>query len=131
MQCGNAPGNLPRVALTSVQLYLTAAYNRLQQTILKERCWFVLEEPGRLTLAFIDHGVWKAIKTRRRDIPSSMTLPDILDRETALLALEEPCPRVVLCSHTAPGEADSRAPYRIEYHTGVDYADRQLAMIVE
>jgi hypothetical protein len=121
----------PGAALTSVQPYLTAAYNRLQQAILKERCWFVVEEPGRLTLAFIDHGVWKAIKTRRRDVPSSMTLPDILDRETALLALEEPCSRVVLCSHTEPGEADSRTPYRIEDHTGVEYAERQLAMVVE
>jgi hypothetical protein len=123
-----------RMTLRSVQPYLTAAYNRLQHAIVKEQSWFVVEEPGRLTVALIDQGYWKAVRTRRRDVSSGMTLLDILDRENALLALEEPCFRVVLCSHLPSGNAGLREPYRIEdltFPPDIECAERQLAMVVE
>ena len=52
--------------LVCVQPFLVAAFNRIRKTIGGGSCWLVIEEPGRLTLAFIDQGVWTAVRSRRR-----------------------------------------------------------------
>jgi hypothetical protein len=88
------------VRLMSVQPFLVAAFNQVKDKVLASggSCWMVVEEPGRLTLALFLRGVWVAIRTRRADEHWRLVLPEILERESAFLGLEEPCTRVVVCA---------------------------------
>ena len=89
------------VQLSSVQPFLVAAFNRIRSTIGNGSCWLVVEEPGRLTLALIQRGVWIAIRSRRSDPTWRASLPEIIERESAFLALSERCTRVVVCAQSA------------------------------
>lgn len=89
------------VRLTSVQPFLIAAFNRIRRHIGNGSCWLVVEEPGRLTLAFIQRGVWVAIRSRRADQRWREMLPEIIERESAFLALSAPCTRVIVCAQGA------------------------------
>ena len=88
--------------LVSVQPFLVAAFNKMRSGILSTigsaSCWLVIEEPGRLTLAFIQRGVWVAVRSRRSDNRWREMLPEIIERESAFLALSEPCTRVIVCT---------------------------------
>jgi len=89
------------VALVSVQPFLVSAFNKLRSGLLGGiggSCWLVVEEPGRLTIAAIQRGVWIAIRSRRSDAKWRAALPEIIERESAFLALSEPCTRVVICA---------------------------------
>ena len=88
------------VRLMSVQPFLVAAFNQVKDKVLASggSCWMVVEEPGRLTLALFLRGVWVAIRSRRADEHWRRVLPEILERESAFLGLEEPCTRVVVCA---------------------------------
>ena len=87
--------------LVSVQPFLVAAFNRIRSTVGNGSCWLVIEEPGRLTLAFIQRGVWMAVRNRRVDAGWRQALPQIIERESAFLALNEPCTRVIVCAQGA------------------------------
>ena len=87
--------------LSSVQPFLVAAFNRIRGTIGNGSCWLVIEEPGRLTLGFIQRGTWVAIRSRRTDARWREMLPEIIERESAFLALAEPCTRVIVCAQDA------------------------------
>ena len=116
--------------LVSVQPYLMAAFNRIRHIIGNESSWLVVEEPGRLTLAFIERGLWSAIRTRRKDDGWREALPEILERESALLALSEPCTQAVIHTHV-PFESSTLGTLRLRDVTlaaGATPADRQLAM---
>ena len=89
------------VQLSSVQPFLVAAFNRIRATIGNGSCWLVVEEPGRLTLALVQRGVWIAIRSRRSDPTWRASLPEIIERESAFLALSERCTRVVVCAQSA------------------------------
>src|SRR5690606_25979635 len=89
------------VQLVSVQPFLVAAFNRIRRAVGNGSCWLVVEEPRRLTLAFIQRGVWRAIRSRRVDERWRLLLPEILERESALLALDGPCTRVIVCAQSA------------------------------
>jgi hypothetical protein len=91
------------VKLISVQPFLVAAFNRIRQTVGNGSCWIVVEEPGRLTLALLQRGAWVAIRNRRSDERWRTVLPEILERESAFLGLDQPCTRVIVC---AQGEFD-------------------------
>ena len=91
------------VALVSVQPFLVAAFNRIRRDVGNGSCWIVVEEPGRLTLALLQRGAWVAIRSRRSDDRWRVVLPEILERESAFLGLDEPCTRVIVC---AQGEFD-------------------------
>ncbi len=120
-------------SLVSVQPYLMAAFNRLRAMIGQASCWLVVEEPGRLTLALIENGVWRAIRGRRKDEFWRMTLSEILERESALLALEEPCTKVVVCTHI-PFDTHNHGAYELRDLTlapGAAASDRELAMALE
>jgi len=111
------------VRLESVQPFLVAAFNRIRRTIGNGSCWLVVEEPGRLTLAFIQRGVWIAIRSRRSDSRWRAMLPEILERESAFLALSEPCTRVIVC---AQGAFDTEMHEAFRTHA-VDYRELALA----
>jgi len=111
------------VRLVSVQPFLVAAFNRIRSTIGTGSCWLVVEEPGRLTLAFIQRGVWVAVRSRRADRGWRATLPELLEREGAFLALTEPCTRVIVC---AQGDFDTEQ-YEAWHAKAVDYRELALA----
>ena len=87
--------------LASVQPFLVAGFNRIRSQVGNGSCWLVVEEPGRLTLAFIQRGVWIAIRGRRVSEHWKIVLPEIIERESAFLALTEPCTRVIVCAQAA------------------------------
>jgi hypothetical protein len=80
--------------LISVQPYLMAAFNHIRLAIGNGPGWAVVHEPGRLTLALIQDGVWAALRTRRVDERWRMNLADILERESSVLALDQSCTQV-------------------------------------
>jgi hypothetical protein len=94
-----------RVDLLSVEPFLVAAFNRMSTSVRDllgaGACWLVVEEPGRLTLAYLQRGAWIAVRSRRVDERWRMVLPQIIERESACLALSETCTRVVVCAQDA------------------------------
>jgi hypothetical protein len=112
-----------QVRLGSVQPFLVAGFNRIRAQVGNGSCWLVVEEPGRLTLAFIQRGVWLAIRTRRVDARWRELLPQIIERESAFLALSEPCTRVIVC---AQGAFDT-AQYEAWHTKAVSYPEVALA----
>jgi hypothetical protein len=113
--------------LVCVQPFLVAAFNRMRSGILSTigsgSCWLVIEEPGRLTLAFIQRGVWVAIRSRRSDSRWRAALPEIIERESAFLALSEPCTRVIVCAQDA-FDTGMHEAFRTQ---AVNYRDLALA----
>jgi hypothetical protein len=89
------------VDLVSVQPFLVAAFNQLQHLASAGSCWLVVEEPGRLTLAYLQAGAWIAVRSRRVDPNWRVVLPEIIERESACLALPETCTRVIVCAQEA------------------------------
>lgn len=86
--------------LVSVQPYLMAAFNGMRANM-DNFCWLVIEEPGRLTLALIVDGIWRVIRNHRVDAGWRTILPEILERENAVLAIEQPCTQAVICTQEA------------------------------
>jgi hypothetical protein len=84
--------------LVSVQPYLMAAFNALRSRGANGNWWLVMEEPGRLTLALMREGAWAALRSRRVDDHWRVVLPEILERESALLGLDAPEARVTVCA---------------------------------
>lgn len=116
--------------LVSVQPYFMAAFNRIRRAIGKESCWLVNEEPGRLTLALIERGIWRAIRSRGVDDRWPAALAEILDRESAAQGLDQPCTRVVIHAQEAL-DAGVHGAYHVRDLTlpaGLPSSDRQLAM---
>jgi hypothetical protein len=109
--------------LVSVQPFLIAAFNRIRSTIGNSSCWLLVEEPARLTLAFIQRGVWVAIRSRRVDSRWRAALPEMIERESAFLALSEPCTRVIVCAQGA-FDTDMHEAFRTQ---AVDYRELALA----
>jgi hypothetical protein len=113
------------VNLISVQPFLVAAFNRIRQSVGNGSCWIVVEEPGRLTLALIQRGAWVAIRSRRSDARWMSLLPEILERESAFLGLDQPCTRVIVC---AQGECEFDPQMHDSWRTdALSYRDLALA----
>ena len=118
--------------LASVQPYLMAAYNRVRARLGRRSCWLVIAEPGRLALVLIRGGAWQSIRCRNADEGWRLRLPEILARETAALALEEPCTEIVIVTPEAL-EADPMDELRICDLTlprGAPSAHQSLAMVL-
>lgn len=84
--------------LISVQPYLMAAFNGIRAVISNQSCWLVIEERGRLTLALILDGVWRLIRSQHVEANWHTALPEMLERENAILALEQPCTQAIICT---------------------------------
>ncbi len=96
--------------LVSVQPYLMAAFNHIRLAIGNDPGWAVIQEPGRLTLALIQDGVWTALRSRKADEHWRAMLPDILARESAVLALDD-SRRQVLVYTQEPFETDAEGMF--------------------
>jgi hypothetical protein len=119
-----------RATLNSVQPYLIAAFNRIRTKIGQESCWLVIEEPGCLMLALIRAGHWLSIRCRHIDATWRASFAELLERESALLALDQPCTKVVVYTPNA-FDADTSHGYQLRDLTlvGGTAADYQpLAM---
>jgi hypothetical protein len=111
--------------LISIQPFLVGAFNRIRQTVGNASCWIVVEEPGRLTLALIQRGAWVAIRSRRSDGRWMSLLPEILERESAFLGLDQPCTRVIVC---AQGECEFEPQMQHTWRTdALSYRELALA----
>jgi hypothetical protein len=110
-------------SLGSVQPYLMTAFNPLRGRAALAAWWLVIEEPGRLTLALLSSGAWLALRTRRVDSRWRELLPDILERENALLGVDAPATQVLVCtqSHFDP---EMHEAFRLE---AVDYGELAMA----
>jgi len=111
------------VDLVSVQPFLVAAYNQIRDRAGAGSCWLVVEEPGRLTLAYLQHGAWIAVRSRRVDDRWRVVLPEIIERESACLALPETCTRVIVCAQEA-FDTGMHEAFRLD---AVSYKDLALA----
>lgn len=117
--------------LVAVQPYLMVAFNRLSGLKRNPSCWFVIAEAGRLTFALIEHGVWRALRTRQMETSRHMTLPEIIERESQLLGLEAPCTDIVLDA-LVPIDFPAHGPCQWCDVTPIESSrDRLLALAVE
>jgi hypothetical protein len=71
----------PRVV--SIEPYLIASFNARSRAFGNRTAWFVLQEPGRLTLSLFENGAWKLIRARQANGTWRDSLADLLDREQA------------------------------------------------
>jgi hypothetical protein len=86
---------LPHVV--SIQPYLMAAFNSRRPALRGRTAWFVLQEPGRLTLCLFAQGEWKTVRTRNAAPDWKQSLSDVLDRELAGCGDFE-CDSALVCS---------------------------------
>jgi len=98
--------------IRSIQPYLIAALNSRRRAVSGD-AWFVLQEPGRLTMSLMGRRGWKLVRNRYVSQDWRMQLPHLLDRETLALDVP-PVERVVLCAEDEPTDAPANMEgYRI------------------
>ena len=117
--------------LESVQPYLMAAFNRAAPLPGDSSFWLVIEEPGRLTLALVQDGCWRSVRSRRVDARWRDELPAILERESAALGLEEPCTEIALHAEAIPADG-AAGEFRLRDLLATAGEDRRtLAMVLQ
>lgn len=100
-----------RARLRSIRPHLMVAFNRALPAMKRGSSWFVVQEPGQVLLGLLRDGLWQCVRGRRTDAAWHEALPQIVDRENALLAPEEPCRDVFVCA-LQPAEPGERSGYR-------------------
>lgn len=116
--------------LVSVQPYLISAFNARRGAFGRGAAWFILQEAGRLTLALIEQGAWRAIRTRQAGADWQTRLPDLLQREQSALGEAVPSARAFLWAEEA-GDRPRALGYELSDFTlkpGVALEDRRYAM---
>ena len=119
-------------SLVGVQPHLMTVYNRIRPPVGSRSCWLVIDEPGRATVALIQQGGWRAIRSRGVDERDPVSLAEILERESAILGHEQPCTQVFVHG-VEPGGAGHHGRYDVRDVTlvpGAAVRDRQLAMAI-
>jgi hypothetical protein len=77
-----------RLALSSVQPYLMAAYNNCRSRLQDSSAWLVLFEPGCLCLALLQQGRWASVRSMRIGADWREQLPQLLERESCMGAAD-------------------------------------------
>ena len=117
--------------LVSVQPYLMAAFNRVRARLGAGTGWLVIAEPGRLALALIRDGAWHSLRCRNADDGWRARLPEILARETAALALEQPCAdAIVMTPEALESEPEGLRIRDLTLPRGAPEAHQSLAMVL-
>lgn len=83
--------------IVSVQPYFMAAFNAGRRSFPGPSLWFVVQERGRVTVALVVDGKWKAIRHRQAGEGWREALSDYLDREAAACG-DESTDCAVVCS---------------------------------
>ncbi len=117
--------------LESVQPYLMAAFNRAAPLPGDASFWLVIEEPGRLTLALVQDGSWRSVRSRRVDARWRHELPAILERESAALGLEQPCTEVALHAEALPEDGSAVELRLRDLVAAAGEERRTLAMVLQ
>jgi hypothetical protein len=95
-------GSLQEVAgVVSVRPYLVSAFNARRRVFDGEAAWFVLQEPGRVTLALIADSEWKLVRTRQTHGDWRDALSDLIDRERELAGAAD-CQRAFVYAEDEP-----------------------------
>ncbi len=97
-----------RVRLRSIQPHLMTAFNQALPAMPESAFWFVLQEPGRLLLGLVRDGAWRSVRGRQANGLWRGELAQIVERESALLAPDDPCREVLVCAleTVEPGATD-------------------------
>lgn len=95
------------VKLKSVQPHFMKAYNNCRAQLQNQDAWFVLVEPGNMSLGLLQQGRWRTVRTLKVGPDWTGMLSDILDREVYLSEVETLTDEVFLW---APGYGDAAIP---------------------
>lgn len=118
-------------SITSIQPYLMAAFNARRTRFRDRTVWFVVQEPGRLTVSLVSKGVWKVVRSRQAGEDWQSVLPDVLDREFALNGDLTDCDEVLLYSEAqAPSSLGRYRISDITLRRGESSASRPIAMVL-
>jgi hypothetical protein len=90
-----------KARLASVQPYLMSAFNRWHGQLPGKGAWFLLVEPQRSCLAFIEEGRWTAVRNTRGEFDDPAQWAALLDHERHLVASAVPASGVLV--HTRNG----------------------------
>ncbi|HEX6004993.1 MAG TPA: hypothetical protein VFZ14_13470 [Burkholderiales bacterium] len=123
-----------RAVLVSVQPHLMAVYNRLPAGLRRGSFWLLVEEGPRMTVALLKEGAWYAVRSRHRPDAGRTGLAPLLDRESSLLGLVEPCYDVRICTEDAPLAEETAGAYRLRdvtFEARNARADRKLSIALE
>jgi len=83
-----------RAKLVSVQPYLMSAFNRWRKHVKGERAWFLLVEPQRACLAYLEGGLCSAVRNTRGNFDEPSQWAELLDRERHRVGAEGASERV-------------------------------------
>jgi len=98
----------------TVEPLLAAAFNRLRKAFGKSPTWLCIAEPGRITLAYAEHGQWRFVMSERQRGELETALPPLLER--ARLANGVPAGRVFLVADTPLNAAAQASGWQFEWH---------------
>ena len=85
-----------KARLASVQPYLMCAFNRWRGEIPGKGAWFLLVEPQRSCLAFLEEGRWAAVRNTKGEFDDPAQWTALLDRERHLVASAAPASSVLV-----------------------------------
>lgn len=80
----------------SLQPNLMASFNRWRSRLSRNPVWFVVAEPGLLTLAMLCDGQWQSVRTLKVGPDWLQELPGVLSREECLIDSHTQCDEVLL-----------------------------------
>jgi hypothetical protein len=73
-----------RLAVTSIEPFFAAAFNRFRRHIGRKSGWFVVQESGGVAIGRFDQGRWSALASRRTPADTAEALHATLERERIL-----------------------------------------------
>ena len=80
----------------SLQPHLMASFNRWRTRLARQPGWFVVAEPGLLSLAMLCDGQWHSVRTLKVGPDWPQELPGVLSREEFLVGSHTQCDEVLL-----------------------------------
>ena len=80
----------------SLQPHLMASFNRWRDQLAARAGWFVVAEPGLLSIALLGDGGWHSVRTLKVGGDWPRELPGVLSREELLAGGDAQCEEVLL-----------------------------------
>jgi hypothetical protein len=86
----------------SLQPHLMASFNRWRSRLGERPGWFVVAEPGLLSIALLHAGLWHSVRTVKVGAAWPEELPAVLAREECLVDSDTHCDNVLLFAPDGP-----------------------------
>jgi len=100
----------------SLQPHLMASFNRCCARLDERAAWLVVAEPGLLSLALLQDGSWRSVRSIKVGTDWASELPQVLDREECLVDSQADCDRVLVFAADSPQTMPAQAgKWHIEY----------------